>query len=137
MQLMGMPNAPEVKAGLEYLKNAQCQWDSAEAKDGKEGEGRGKNQVYAWYYITQAKFQRGGADWEAWNKMFSRQIVLGQQKDGHWENGDWSKGSVYTTAFCTLMLEVYYRYLPSYQKVEEAPAATAPAATDEVSVKVI
>jgi len=133
LQLMGQPGAAEVKAGLTYLKDIQCQWDGSTA-DPKEAHG--KNEVYAWYYITQAKFQHGGADWESWNKMFSRQIVLGQQKDGHWENGDWG-GAVYTTAMCTLMLEVYYRYLPSYQKVEEAAPAATPAPTDEVSVKVI
>ena len=135
MQLMGMPAAAEVKAGLEFLKDVQCQWDNA--SPGKDGKGGGKNTIYAWYYITQAKFQRGGAEWESWNKMFSRQIVLGQQKDGHWEHGDHSDGPVYATAFCTLMLEVYYRYLPSYQKVEEAPPPATTAPAEEVSVKVI
>ena len=133
LQLMGQPGAAEVKAGLEYLKDFQCQWDASSA-DPKGGHG--KNNVYAWYYITQAKFQRGGTDWESWNKMFSRQLVLGQQKDGHWENGDYG-GDVYTTSLCCLMLEVYYRYLPSYQKVEETAPAATPAPAEEVSVKVI
>jgi len=135
LQLMGQPGAPEVKAGLEYLKDVQCQWNSGAAD--KDGKGGGKNEIYGWYYITQAKFQRGGPEWESWNKMFSRQIVLGQEKDGHWEHGDHAPGPVYATAFCTLMLEVYYRYLPSYQKVEEAPPPATPAASEEVAVKVI
>ncbi len=36
-----------------------------------------------------------------------------------WDSTDrWSKlgGRVYQTALCTLMLEVYYRYLPSYMQ---------------------
>lgn len=133
LQLLGQPAAPEVRTGVEFIKDMQCKWD-AQPPDQKTG--RGKNPVYTWYYATQVKFQKGGADWENWNKRFARQIVFAQQKDGHWENGDWG-GHVYTTALCTLMLEVYYRYLPSYQKVEDAPVDTKRAPTEEVSVNVI
>ncbi len=133
LQLLGQPNAAEVRTGLERLKDVQCQWDPGPVST--NAAARGKNNVYGWYYITQAKFQRGGQDWEAWNQMFARQIIFGQKKDGHWENGDWSIGPVYTTTFCVLMLEVYYRYLPTYKQAEEAVEVT-PASSDDVKVDV-
>ena len=139
LQLLGFPNVPEVRAGVEYLKDLQCVWVGAEPKDkvdAKEKKEGAKNPVYTWYYVTQAKFQKGGKDWDAWNTQFSRSLIGGQAKDGHWENGDHG-GPVYTTALCCLMLEVYYRYLPSYHKVEEAPTVTAPPKSDEIAVKVL
>ena len=91
-----------------------------------------KAAVYGWYYVTQAKFQQGGGTWESWNKQFARQLIVNQFKDGHWENGDWSPGPVYTTSFCALMLQVYYRYLPTYKKVEDAPEVKATSDDDVV-----
>ena len=93
-----------------------------------------KASVYTWYYVTQAKFQDGGATWDAWNRVFARELVKNQQHDGHWENGDWG-GPVYTTTLCALMLEVYYRYLPTYKKVE-AVAEVKATSDDDVTVDV-
>ena len=94
--------------------------------------------MYSWYYATQAKFHAGGRDWADWNRHFARALMASQQADGHWEGGDHDAGThVYTTTLSTLMLEVYYRYLPSY--AVSAPTATAarPAAgTNEVSVEI-
>jgi hypothetical protein len=52
-------------------------------------------------------------------------------KLGHWEGGDHG-AKVYTTTLCTLMLEVYYRYLPTFKHVEVAPAAAAVRSDDVV-----
>ena len=44
---------------------------------------------------------------------------------GHWESpvkGEHTGGTVQDTCFCTLMLEVYYRYLPLYS-LDGPPAA--------------
>lgn len=74
-----------------------------------------KKPAYGWYYATQAKFHAGGREWTEWNRHFARDLMASQKEDGHWENGDHDSGShVYTTTLSTLMLEVYYRYLPSY-----------------------
>jgi hypothetical protein len=49
--------------------------------------------------------------------------MASQTADGHWEEGDHDSGShVYTTTLSTLMLEVYYRYLPSYSWSAKAGA---------------
>jgi hypothetical protein len=78
--------------------------------------------IYCWYYNTQAFFQKGGKDWETWNAGFRDQVVKNQEADGSWkqETGDFNAATssaagqdadIYRTCLCTLMLEVYYRYL--------------------------
>jgi hypothetical protein len=80
--------------------------------------------LYAWYYNTQACFMVGGGSWEKWNRMFQDQLVNHQSPDGSWpvtigkEPGGLNAandidGQLYRTCLCTLMLEVYYRYLPT------------------------
>jgi len=82
--------------------------------------------LYAWYYDTQACFQAQGAAWEWWNSRFQDILTTAQSSDGSWpptggnDIGDFTNkpdgnGPVYRTVLCTLMLEVYYRYLPTNQ----------------------
>jgi hypothetical protein len=88
----------------------------------------GEQDLYAWYYHTQACLLYGGASWDKWNRMFQDQIALSQNPDGSWppsRSKEAAKhgpiqdlsldGAIYRTALCVLMLEVYYRYLPSTQ----------------------
>lgn len=94
--------------------------------------------LYRWYYQTQALFhaERGrGKTWEAWNLNLKRELLGAQQPDGSWTlpGGDTSFRvknrqdlTVYGTSLCGLMLQVYYRYLPSYsitETVRYAPRA--------------
>jgi hypothetical protein len=79
--------------------------------------------IYGWYYGAQACFQRGGSDWKKWNTMFRDQAVTHQSEDGSWpsEGGTGGESSsaaggaadIYRTCLFTLILEVYYRYLPA------------------------
>jgi hypothetical protein len=79
--------------------------------------------LYAWYYETQACINAGGEHWNKWNKAFQDQILDNQSEDGSWPptggKAAWASGNmggdgeIYRTALCTLMLEVFYRYLPS------------------------
>lgn len=79
--------------------------------------------LYAWYYHTQACFQYGGASWDKWNKMFQDQLINAQTTDGSWpltggkghgpEGAETLTGKVYRTTLCVLMLEVFYRFLPT------------------------
>ena len=94
-----------IRQSLKRLELSYPPWDAADQK----------KPVYSWYYATQAKFHAGGHDWSEWNHHFARDLMTSQKADGHWEGGDHDSGShVYTTTLSTLMLEVYYRYLPSY-----------------------
>jgi hypothetical protein len=79
--------------------------------------------LYAWYYHTQAALMFGGGAWEKWNRWFQKELVDAQKADGSWPapglrnygpmNDETMTGEVYRTALCILMLEVYYRYLPT------------------------
>jgi hypothetical protein len=85
--------------------------------------------LYAWYYDTQACFQAQGVPWDWWNKRFQDQLTTNQSADGSWpptggnDTGGQGKesfskmqggdGPLYRTVFCCLMLEVFYRYLPT------------------------
>ncbi len=140
LQLLGKPDCAEVRSGLKWLNDTQSPvmnvvWDKAEPA---EKSGKGKVPLYAWYYITQAKFQKGGKDWQEWNPKFSTTVIRNQIIEGplgHWEGGDWGK-DVYSTAMCTLMLEVYYRYLPTFKHVEISPEGPTAAKSDDIVVDV-
>jgi hypothetical protein len=81
--------------------------------------------LYAWYYHTQACLMYGGSAWSKWNRMFQDEIASSQSPDGSWpivggkggvgglEVNPEGSGPVYRTALCVLMLEVFYRYMPT------------------------
>ena len=84
--------------------------------------------LYAWYYYTQAYFQKGGKDWKKWNDTAMTIVLDNQTPDGSWKTegtspwhsiGTTAAGpdaGIYRTCVCTLMLEVYYRYLKVGEK---------------------
>ena len=75
--------------------------------------------LYSWYYITQAAFNHGGEPWEKWNGIFREELLAHQHDRGFFQregSGNTDRGQdtdIYRTCLCTLMLEVYYRYLPA------------------------
>ncbi len=89
--------------------------------------------LYGHYYAAQAMINYGGDYWKKYNKLFRDQTLANQDKDGSFKpvntNG---KGKIvavgasfkdnngfgkhYRTALATMMLEVYYRFLPASQK---------------------
>ena len=134
LQLLGQSKATQVRKSLTVLEATEFTWP----KDGKSTV-----PVYGGYYVTQAKFQEGGDAWKKWNSQFARELVNSQEPDGHWANGDYEEShvksqNVYTTTLCALMLQVYYRYLPTYQQVkaEEEPAALG-TSSDDVAIKIL
>jgi len=122
MQLAESNRVDEVRAGLGYLKEIEC----SDWKGGWEKTGKNKsfNIAYEWYYNTQAIFQKGGSKWSSWNNHFAPMLIEAQDASGAWKppsekDGKLSKDIIYTTDFCILSLEVYYRILPSFKKVEQ------------------
>ncbi len=91
--------------------------------------GRQSMNLYTWYYSTLALYQYGGEPWERWNGrlrdlLIAEQVTTGEFA-GSWEPRDqWGGygGRIYSTAFATLTLEVYYRYLPLYRTTAPATA---------------
>lgn len=80
--------------------------------------------LYAWYYHTQAMCMFGGTAWTQWNDKFSKETTNAQSPDGSWPvmrapghgnlQGEAAiTGAVYRTTMSILMLETYYRYLPT------------------------
>jgi hypothetical protein len=104
---MGLPRADE---GL-----------SIAAKDfAKRGPSAGD--VYLNYYATQVMKQVGGPLWEEWDTKMKKFLLTSQEKTGH-AAGSWhfekaahadNGGRLYMTCMSTMMLEVYYRYMPIY-----------------------
>jgi hypothetical protein len=75
--------------------------------------------LYEHYYVSQAAMNEGGNFWRSYNKMFRDQLLDTQNADGSWPNppgNPHSEGTLYNTCLATLMLEVYYRYLPGTTK---------------------
>jgi hypothetical protein len=83
---------------------------------------RGDVNMYYWYYGTLSMYQYGGKPWQEWNETLRDLLIADQVKSGA-NAGSWDPtcrwgrygGRVYSTALCTLCLEVYYRFLPLYQ----------------------
>jgi hypothetical protein len=127
MQMLGASRETETRKGIMWLQQVTFDWEKPWLT----------SPIYYWYYITQAKFQAGGEIWNTWNRQFAVQLVKNQKIEknaikgpdnrmhdiGWWEppaeiRGH-TDGSVMDTTLCTLQLEVYYRYLPTFRTMEE------------------
>ena len=69
----------------------------------------------------------GGEEWKKWNEELRDHLVNAQITDGP-AKGSWPVtndrhsqrgGQLYETALSILTLEVYYRHLPIYRKIDE------------------
>jgi len=91
--------------------------------------GPSKNNMYYNYYATQVMFQADGPygdTWNKWNREMRDYLTSTQSKHGA-EAGSWffgkggehgaeRGGRLYHTAMAAMILEVYYRIQPIYQK---------------------
>ncbi len=91
-----------------------------------------KPNIYYWYYATQTLHHLGGEAWETWNTAARETLIELQSDQGH-EAGSWdpvggaigghdtqSGGRLYMTSLAICTLEVYYRHLPIYRRIELA-----------------
>lgn len=124
LQLAGQHKVPEVAQGLAYLREIEC----TDWADGWQQTKKNKsfNVAYEWYYSTQAIFQAGGSQWTRWNNRFAPMLVSAQDASGAWkppseQTQRVTKDIIYTTGFCVLSLQVYYRILPTFKQVKAAP----------------
>ncbi len=127
LQLLGEADGKEVSGGVKSIVTDRLQKFNRVLTDDSWADTAGKY-LYGWYYDTQAMKHRGGKEWKQWNKVFQPALVKNQSKHGYWavkKTGygftDDLKGKVYCTVLCCLQLEVYYRYLPSYNSLEPPP----------------
>jgi hypothetical protein len=111
---LGRPDRT-VREGLKNIESGQLSYQAPECN------------LYAWYYDTQACFQAQGSAWDWWNGRFQDLLTSQQSADGSWPptggnkenfhntNDAGGDGPIYRTTLCCLMLEVFYRYLPTSQ----------------------
>jgi hypothetical protein len=107
LQIWKNAKSQEAQKGLEWIiANQAVEWKGVNA--------------YEWYYHAQACFQATGVSggtkyWRAWNKNFQQIVCGAQESDGHWPHGAHFHGDtdIYRTTMTILMLEVYYRYMPT------------------------
>jgi len=108
-QMFGKEGRP-VRNALKIAQDTPLDYNAADAN------------LYGWYYTTQAMFFKGGTYWEKWNDKWRDQILNNQGSDGAWKaegatghkstHAAGADSQIYRNALCTLMLEVYYRFLP-------------------------
>lgn len=106
---------PQLKKGVEYLSTI----------------GPSHNDIYFNYYATQVLYHWDGELWDQWNQRMREQLVATQIKDGP-GTGSWDVtdphgaggGRLYQTALSILTLEVYYRHLPIYRRLDTREKAT-------------
>ena len=144
MQLHGEGKSQEVIKGLKKIKKtSKVTWEMP--KNGKKVT----QQLYYWYYNTQAMFHAGGEYWKPWNKQFAKALVKNQvkvlkevsgytdhkskpQDIGFWVSpmpAEHTGGNTQDTCLCALQLQVYYRYLPTFKSIGDL--APPPDAEDE------
>lgn len=95
--------------------------------------GPSPDDIYYDYYATQVLHHWGGPDWKKWNEVLRDRLVETQIKHGD-AAGSWTPtgdrgagpgGRLYQTCLSVMTLEVYYRYLPLYQKDQKNQKETA------------
>ena len=134
MQLLGHGGDAEVEKGLEFLEGAECRWKKPPQWP-----------MYAWYHISQAKFHQGGAQWKAWNAACAPALIRNQNPDGSWASpgvaafppgseGREDMHPVYATTLAALTLQVYYRFLPTYQPIQTR--AVDQTSDDDVQIQI-
>ncbi|MCX6880695.1 MAG: hypothetical protein NTW21_43845, partial [Verrucomicrobia bacterium] len=101
-QMWGKGNGSDIRKAAKYvLENTVFDFK----KDCK---------LYSHYYESQAMMQRGGEDWRKYNALFRDDLLKNQEPDGSWKvptGAAHISNEVFSTCLCTLMLEVYYRFL--------------------------
>lgn len=88
--------------------------------------GRADLDVYFNYYVSLYLFHIGGPTWKSWNEPLRDYLIKTQATGGH-EAGSWyfdnqygkEGGRLYTTAMAAMTLEVYYRFSPIYQQIDD------------------
>ena len=125
-QMLGRhPDEPRMRQSVAFLLEHLPDWEE-------------EPNTYYWYYATLAMFHHQGEPWQQWNRALVGELLPHQRRDGaaagSWDpEGEWAEtgGRVYQTALCTLMLEVYYRYLPLL--LNERPADAIGTITGQVT----
>ena len=102
-QMWDKGNSRPARDGTRYVAaNSGFKWGTESAN------------LYYHYYNAQVLINQGGREWESYNRRFRDELLKAQSPQGNWQQTT-RHGPVNThmaTCMATLMLEVYYRFLP-------------------------
>ena len=136
LQLFGEGEAKEIEDELNVIATADLKalsWNNPPPQS-----------LYGWYYATQTMFQAGGKMWKAWNTVFQKELKNNQNPVGYWDFPGKVHGpktdlgmKIYATCFASLMLTVYYRYLPMTAKGGAKKKAVAKKPTAKEKAKAV
>lgn len=126
MQLLGATDDKRVKEGCVQIGNSRLKKYEDVLADPTKWQSIGSQCLYGWYYDTQAIFNSQNIDkprWKKWRKTFETVLLRSQHDEGYWETkghgtGATTPGRVLSTCWAALQLEVYYRYLPTFDKAK-------------------
>ena len=101
-------DSPDMTAGTDFLIH----------------HGPSKNDMYFNYYAAMVLHHRQSAGWPGWNEKLRDYLVQTQDRSLTHRSGSWHfpnqhgdvGGRLYNTAMAIMTLEVYYRYLPIYNR---------------------
>ena len=126
LQLLGHGNDKRVAKAAENIGKERLEKYLEVKNDPTKWNEIAGNCLYSWYYDTQVIFNtqnRHKKRWRAWRNAFETVLIKTQKAEGYWEtNGKHhigtsdTAGRVLSTCFCCLQLEVYYRYLPTFDR---------------------
>lgn len=123
LQMAGMGRDPAARRGLDWMAAQIKRLDWHNKND--------NSNLYMHYYCAQAAMNAGGESWSAYNDAFRDVLLEAQAGDGSFpptgtafpshynmyaiadpEDPHYINGCIYRQTLATLMLEVYYRFLP-------------------------
>lgn len=107
-QMWDKGNTSSVRQGARYIRRNSA-FDFATPHH--------ESDLYAHYYESQAMIARGGPDWDFYNRMFRDELLANQNDNGSFkptaEENHHLDRTHYRSCLGILMLETYYRFLPS------------------------
>lgn len=120
LQLYEQGNSRQARDGIAVLRAARVEWNRPEQWP-----------MSRWYYVTQVKFQQNNREeWRRWNDQFAPQFINNQNADGSFTSPavrganipfgfEDRFGPAFSTSMAALTLQVYYRILPTFGRVEQ------------------
>ena len=137
LQLLGAAKSTEAIKGLNTIATQRLEEYKKVADDPKQWDAiMGKN-LYGFYYDTLAIFNTNADPklkkmWKEWRPVFEKVLLRHQQPEGYWEvakghgMGPNLNGRILATCWSALQLEVYYRFLPTFdiKKMDKHTVAT-------------
>ena len=155
LQFLGQPQAEQTQSAIAWInENSVVSWDPSAIDSSHR-----RDPVYYWYYTTQVMFQQGGETWNNWNRQFSpvlvqNQTIIPAEQSGYTCHegkshaiGSWpppagmgarqGNNPAYHTILCTLMLEVYYRYLPTFQQPDDVEQRRDLDDDDDIQINIV